>query len=132
LAQGMQAVHLNLFLDPHPNLCARLLKEHTAPTDKLVVWGGGLNIPFLRAEREGLSILDFTSIQDPDQLARLKQLGYSRLVLMNTSPLLAAVNTASGVGGFRIKDLPRELPAVAQGWRVIFESPSILILEIPR
>lgn len=132
VAQGLQSMHLNLFLDPYPQTCARIINEQTAPTDKLVVWGGGWTVPLLRAERQGVSILNFEPIEAPTKLMRLKQLGYDKLVLMNTSPLLVAINTASGTGGFRIKQLREELPPDARKWKTVFESPSVLILEIPQ
>jgi hypothetical protein len=132
LAQGLQAAHLNLLLDRYPEECGHIIKVQTGPTDKLVVWGGGWTTPLLQAERQGVSVLNFDAIQNSNKCLRLKELGYNKLVLMNTSPLLVAINQASGMGGFELKHLPDELPAVARNWKVVFESPSLLILEIPQ
>lgn len=131
LAQGLQAIHVNLYLDPHPQRCAELIRQNTAPTDKLVVWGGGWSVPLFRAERTGVSVYGFDAVTEPRQLARLKELGYTRIVLMNTSPLLAAISTASGAREFSTKNLRRELPPAIRDWPVRFESESVLILDLP-
>ena len=132
LAQGLQAAHLNLFLDPHPVRSAKLLEQHTTSQDKLVVWGGAWSTPLLRAHRDGVITSTFSLITDPAKLSRLKELGYTRLVLVNNSPLLVAINASSGSGDFKFKNLREELPTLARNWSVAFESPEVLILDLPR
>lgn len=132
LVQGLYSSRLNLRLDPYNANCARVIREHTAPTDKIAVWGMSWGEPFLRAEREGVTIETLDPIADPRKLARLKELGYNRLVLLNPSPLLVAITRATGSGGSDTKDLPNELPLNARSWPVIFKSPDLLIVEIPQ
>lgn len=132
LAQGLQAAHLNLFMDPHLGRFAAMIEQHTVPQDRLILWNGAWSVPLLRSHREGVTTPVFSLVTEPAKLARLKELGYTKLVLVNNSPLLVAINTSSGSGGFQTRDLRRELPPVAQRWPVTFESPELLILEIPR
>jgi hypothetical protein len=132
LAQGLQGVHINTFLDRYPIEIATSINQHTAPHDKLVLWGGGWNMPLLRMTNPGLSIQNWDYINDATKLGRLKELGYNRLVLINNSPLLTAVNTASGGGDIVQRDLPAEVPTVARRWKVLHSSSSLLILDIPK
>jgi hypothetical protein len=132
IAQGLQAVHLKIYLDRYLDECGRQIREHSAPADKLIVWGGEWTGPLLRAERQGVCTSDMTLLTDPEKLRRLKELGYTKVVLMNPSPLLVAVTTASRSGLYYTRDLPKEVPTVAKDWRVVFSSPALLILEIPR
>jgi hypothetical protein len=132
LTQGLQAAHVSSYLDPYPVECARIIRQHTSPIDKIVVWGGGWSVPILRAQRRGLSINNFEPITEAASLARLKELGYTKLALLNPSPLIVALSTVSGSGGFIAKDLAGELPPVAKSWPVVFKSQAVLIVEIPR
>jgi hypothetical protein len=132
LVQGLQAAHVQLYLDTFPADVARVIKAHSSPSDKIVFWGGGWGFPLLRSEREGLTIANWDPLTDPAKLNRLKQLGYNKLVLINIPPLAIAVNNAAGTGGFVTRNLPEELPPVAENWLVLFQSDTILIVEIPK
>jgi hypothetical protein len=134
LFQGLRVGHANLMLDPHTRICSKVVQQHTAPTDKLVVWGwgGGFGEPFFRAQRDGVGIFNFEPITAPEKLSRLKELGCNKLVLLNQSPLLVAVTTATGSNTGALLDLPSEVPEVAKGWNVSFRSPLVLILDIPK
>jgi hypothetical protein len=136
LAQSTQTIHFSQFFDPWNDESARIIKEHTAPTDKIVVWGAVWCKPFARCERDGLtggfSTKNIGWLNDSKKLARLKELGYTRLVLMNPSPYMVALTTATGSQREQAMNLVDELPDAAKNWPVLFSSPQILILQIPK
>ena len=86
----------------------------------------------------GLSLESSAWINDPEKLNRLKQLGYTKIVLVNISPLavaLTAVTTHTRndtqAGNKQMLNLHEYIPNVAKNWPVVFDSPQILILQIP-
>ena len=135
LAETGMAIHFNLIFDDYLSKSAQVIKEHTAPADKSVVWGQVWGDPFLRADRQGLTGglgLESTGwINDPAKLGRLQELGYTKLIFINPSPFVVALTTAVGQHGEKLEDLHQYLPAVAKAWPVVLDSPQILIVQIP-
>jgi hypothetical protein len=135
LAATLVATHFNLNFDPYPSEVAQLIKEHTSPGDKIVVWGMIWGDPFVKVDRQGLtgslSLTDTSWLNDPHKLQRLKELGYKQIVLINLSPLVIAITSADGNHGEKLEDLHRCLPSVAQNWPVAFDSSAVLIVQIP-
>jgi hypothetical protein len=135
LAETYMAIHFNLLFDPYQQEIARVIQQHTAPDEKIVVWGMIWGDPFLRSDRQGLTgglVLDSSGwINDPEKLNRLKQLGYKKIVLINFSPFIVALTSVTGEHGEEIVDLHQHLPAVARNWPVVFDDPRILIIRIP-
>jgi 4-amino-4-deoxy-L-arabinose transferase-like glycosyltransferase len=136
LVECSQVLHFNAFFDTYNDDVAQVLKQHTAPTDKLIVWGQVWGEPFMRAERQGLTggftLQDTAWLNNTNTLARLKELGYTKLALINASPLTVALTQVTGSHLSQTFDLPRFLPAVAKNWPVAFDSRSVLIVEIPK
>ncbi len=133
LAESFQTIHLSgYFLDRYKDEAGQVIKQHTTRGDKLIVWGAFWGEPFLRAEREGFTAGNLSILADPKQLGRLKELGYTKLVLMNPSPYLVALTTVTGTRVKTAVDLPEQMPAAAKNWPVVLSSPSILILDIPK
>jgi len=132
LLQGLTGLHVVL-LDGYPREIAAAVDKYTGLTDKLLIQNGGWGgeILFL-AHRDGLSIWDTKLLENPQTFARLKSLGYNRLVMISESPLLAAVQKANP-GQTRVtRETYRNfLTPVAKDWPTVFESEDILIKEIP-
>lgn len=135
LAGAFIILHINLFLDPYTAEIAQLIKEHTAPEEKIVVWGMIWGEPFLKADRTGftggLSLDANKWINEPQKLERLKQLGYTKVVLINPSPIILALTKVTGTPGYKLWNLHETLPRVATNWPVVFDSPQMLIVQIP-
>jgi Dolichyl-phosphate-mannose-protein mannosyltransferase len=131
VAQGLVSLHLRLLTDNYVARQAAILQQHTAPTDKLIVWGQEWGSPFMHAERSGVSMLNIGWLDEPAKLARLKELGYSHFVLINRSPIEVATATVTGGANVRMAELPKILPEVAKSWPVVLDTPAMLILRIP-
>jgi 4-amino-4-deoxy-L-arabinose transferase-like glycosyltransferase len=135
LGQCAQVIHFNTYFDTYPEDVAHTLKLHTAPTDKLVVFGQTWGEPFMRAQRQGLTggfaFQEAAWLNDTNKLARLKQLGYNKLVLINPSPMTVALTLVTGSHLSQTRELPQLLPDIAKNWPVVFSSASVLIVQIP-
>jgi len=143
---------LSTFLCSLPGLCmlmratlpdsynqeiADLIEQHTSPDEKIIVWGQIWGSPFLRAHRDGLTGgAGFTTAgwldDDPQKLERLKQLGFRKIVVIKPSPFTVAVTEASGGEIETPDDLHKVLPPKARNWPVAFETPQLLIVQIPQ
>ncbi len=135
LAGTSVIIHLNLYFDPYVSETGQLIKQHTLSEDKIIVWGMSWGSPFLAADRQGvtgsLSLTDTSLLSDPARLLRLKQLGYRKIVLINTSPYIVALSSVTGQHQAAISDLHQFLPVVARSWPVVFDSSQMLIVQIP-
>ena len=135
LAETFMAIHFNIYFDPYQQEISEIIKQHTTPDEKIIVWGMNWGDPFLRADRQGLTgglSLDYANwINDPEKLKRLKQLGYKKIVLLNPSPFVSALTSVTGKHGETIVDLHQRLPVVAKNWPVLLDNPQILIIQIP-
>jgi hypothetical protein len=122
-------------LDTYKQDVAEVIEQHTSPDEKIVVWGQSWGAPFLRAHRQGLSggysLTDNAWFNDPDKVQLLKQLGYKKVVLINSSPFMQAVSTVQGSKVEKQMDLHRVLPTIAKDWPVAFETSQVLIVQIP-
>jgi hypothetical protein len=135
LAGTLMIIHINMQFDPYQEEVAQLIKQHTSPAEKIVVWGMIWGDPFLRADRQGftgsLSIADSGWINDPEKLKRVKQLGYKKIILINPSPFIVALTSVTGTHREKLADLHQCLPSVAKSWPVVFDSSQVLIVQIP-
>jgi len=133
LIEGLSAMKVVLDSDQYPKKMARIIDEHTAPTDKILIQGGdwgGLEL-FL-ADRKGLSIWNAKIAEDPHNLNRLRELGYTKLVMLSESPLLAALQQVNPGGQNVQRNTYKEaLTPVAERWPTLFQTEDILIKEIP-
>jgi hypothetical protein len=133
LVQGMMGMKVVLIADPYPHRIAGLIREHTSPQDKLLIegggWGGG---QLILSGRNGLSIGNTQFLETPANLARIRQLGFTKLVMISESPLLTALQQINPGQ----TDQPREtyrkaLTPVARDWETLLETDDLLIKEIP-
>lgn len=135
LAGAFMILHVKILFDPYTAEIGQLIKEHTAPEEKIVVWGMIWGQPFLQADRQGFTggtELDANDwINEPQKLKRLKQLGYTKIVLINPSSYMIALAAATGTPGYNLLNLHEHLPHVATNWPVVFDSPQMLMVQIP-
>jgi len=132
LAQGLIEMKIVLDADPYPKYIAGLLKEHTAPADKLLIYGGDWGgAELFLSDRQGLSIWDTSMAEDPGKLNRLRELGYTKLVMLNGSPLLAALEGVNPGVHVRRRSYREALTPTAEHWPTVFQNDDILIKDIP-
>ena len=132
LFQGLMTMRAFSF-DKFPGRIAAAIRTNTTPEDKLVVinggWGGD---ELIRAGRNGLSMWNASAFENPDNYARLKKLGFSKLVIVSQSPFQNAIQIVNpGQTG-----IPREMakgfvtPLVEQ-WPTVYATEDLIIKEIP-
>lgn len=119
--------------DPYPKKMADLVRKHTSESDKLLIveggWGG--NLLFL-SDREGLSIWTSAMLQKDDNLHRLKEKGFTKLVLVSDSPLLTALQvTNPGNANYQRRTYERALTEQSRGWHTVYQDADLLIKELP-
>jgi hypothetical protein len=131
--QGLIGMEVVLNYDPYPKAIAEIVRQQTSPKDKLLIQGGGWggNILIL-SERRGLSITDTQLLESAANRARLRQLGYTKLVMISESPLLGALQQTNPGSASRQRESYRaSLTPVAAPWPVVFESADILVKDFP-
>jgi len=131
--QGVAGAHLILFRDDYPHAMAQLIQQHTQPSDKLIMQGGDLTGELLiLAQRAGLSVYDVKLLDDPQTYKLLKSRGFTKLVMVSESPLLAAIkrSTKSHLGLHRVTYHDQET-ATVERLPTLFETEDILMKELP-
>jgi hypothetical protein len=132
LLQGLMGMRA-LTYDPYPAQMADIIRQHTSPTDKLVICGGGWGGEELfRSNRQGLSVWDAHIFDQPENLAKLKSLGYSKLVMVSQSPFSIAIQIVNpGQAGTPREVYRDHLASVVDKWPTILQTDDILIKDIP-
>lgn len=127
---GMKAVEY----DPYANRIAALIQKYTTESDRLLVQNGGLGGQQLfLTNRKGLSIWSTEFLENSANLARIRELGYNKLVMISESPLLYAEQVIDpGQAGMVRETYDTSLTHVADGWKTLFQNGDLLIKEIPR
>jgi hypothetical protein len=126
---GMEVVQT----DSYEHEIIAKVREHTTPSDKLLIseggWGG--NILFL-SNRQGLSIWTAEMLDEGSNLQRLKELGYNKLVLISESPLLTALQVINpGNSGYQRRTYEAALSEDSRTWATIYQDENILIKQLP-
>ena len=132
LFQGLMAIEAFIQSDPHPRKLGRIIREHVAADEKILLAGGGWggNV-FLHAERDGLSIDSTDFLSDPVALGRLRELGYAKLVAVSESPLLHAVQKANPGSAARTRKTHEQYLSVADGeLETLYRDEHIIIKRI--
>lgn len=142
---GVVTMKIALDYDPFTKQISGILKEHTSPTDKLIVfgepgWGGEV---LFRSGRAGLSVYDLETppsskavglrelLTKPEHLDRLRSLGYTKLVLLSESTVRFAVQ-AGNPGAQRTRILyPDSIAPNVDQWPEVLRTQDILIKQIP-
>ncbi len=126
---GLEAVQTDTYRD---KIVAKV-REHTKPEDRLLIaeggWGG--NILFL-SDRQGLSIWTAKMLNEGDNLQRLKELGYNKLVLISDSPLLTALQVINpGNSSYQRRTYEATLSEESLAWPTIYQDEDVIIKALP-
>ena len=120
-------------LDKYPALIIEAIRAHTTPADQLAVingaWGGD---ELFRSDRRGLSIWNAKVFEDAASYRRLKQLGFTKLVIISQSPYQNAIQIVNpGQTGIpRIMAKSFVTPLVEK-WPTTCQTEELIIKEIP-
>ncbi len=132
MVQGLIGLKVVLDADPYPHRIAQLIRQHTSADDKLLIQGGGWGEQLILSGRQGLCIWTTEFLEKPENLARIRQLGFTKLVMISESPLLAALQQTNPRQADRPRDTyPQYLTPVAKSWKTDLETEDILIKDIP-
>jgi hypothetical protein len=126
---GLEAVQTDTYED---DIVAKV-REHTKPEDKLLIaeggWGG--NILFL-SNRQGLSIWTTAMLDEGNNLQRLKEYGYTKVVLISESPLTAALQVVNpGNADYQRRTYKQALSGNHHSWPTVYQDKDMLIKDIP-
>jgi hypothetical protein len=126
---GLEAIHQ----DPYPSSVVERLRKHTSPEDKLLIVEGGWGGDYLfLSDRRGLSIWNAGFLNEDDNLRKLRQLGYNKLVLISESPLATALQmTNPGGAGYRRRTYKDAMTPEAEAWPTVHADADILIKHLP-
>jgi len=144
---GITAMKISLDYDPFPVEMAQVLREHTKPEDKLIVydasvrWGGE---ELFTSGRHGFYVFSIENVQggrsnrglrdllnNEADLAHLKSLGYNKIVLLSESPLQFAAQAINPDAKRQRFTYPASISPKIDAWPVVYQSEDILIKEIP-
>ena len=131
--QGLVGMKLVLEQDPFKGQMAQVIAQNSAESDKIIIAGGSWGGEELfRAHRQGLSVWKADFLDNPAQYHRLKELGFTRLVLLSESPLFAAVQLTNPGESSRKRETYQRLvtPSVEQ-LPTLFQSDDVLIKALP-
>lgn len=133
LLAAIQGLHTGHFLlrDNFPRLTAQAITQHTSVSDRLLIAGGGWGgEELMLSARRGLSLWNTEPLEKPANLARLRALGYTKVVLLSQSPRLAAVAIVGGSQSARHEWRELATPVV-RDWPVVWTTPELCILAVP-
>lgn len=131
--QGVVGLKTSLASDRFPLKMAALIQAHTTSQDKLLIQGGGWGGEVLiLSDRRGLSIWNTGLLDQTENLSQLKELGYTKLVMISESPMLHAVQAGNPGAAERARGSYREyLTETPKTWRTLLETEDILIKQLP-
>jgi hypothetical protein len=143
---GVIAMKIATDYDNFPREMSVVIREHTKPEDKLIVWGEatwGGEVLILSA-RKGLCVFGLESsprrstvkglydlLSNEADLRRLKALGYNKLVLLSESPVQMAIQAVNPGSKRRRYCYPATISPAVDAWPEVYRSEDILIKEIP-
>lgn len=132
LVQGIIAREIVLQFDPYPRTIARQVAEKTSEQDRLLIIGGGWGGETLfRADRRGLSIWNTRFLEDPSNLRKARELGFTKLVVIRESPLQVALQkTNPGGANYEGEPLSLHLTPVAVGFPVLYQDDQLMIRNL--
>lgn len=132
LFQGLMGMKA-FSLDKYPDQIAKAISANTTPADKLAVinggWGGD---ELFRTGRRGLSLWNAKIFEDAASHSRLKQLGFTKLVIISQSPYQNAIQVVNPgqTGTPRILAKSYVTPRVEK-WPTTYQTDELIIKEIP-
>jgi hypothetical protein len=131
-AQGLAGAHVVLFQDDYMYALAQAIQEHTRESDKLFMYGGDLTGELLvLSNRNGLSAYDLKLLDHPATYERLKSLGFTKVVMVSESPLVAAIKRSTKIhlDLYRLTYHAAETPTV-EHLPTVLQNEDILIKEL--
>lgn len=131
--QGLSGLKVVLHFDAYPYEMAKIIDQYCAPSDKLLIEGGGWGgNELMLSHRAGMSIWNTKLLENPDTLKRLKELGYNKLVMISDSPLLNAVQMINpGQSQLQRESYRETMTPVVNDWPTLLQNDNILIKQIP-
>lgn len=145
--EGIVAMKPALEYDSFPREMSALIRQYTRPEDKLLLykcdpeWPGevlfrsgrkGLYVSVVEGSPDGPTPNGLVELLDREvNLNRLRSLGYTKLVLMNESPVRFAVETMNPNRQQKRVYYPATISAKVDAWPVVYRSEDMLIKEIP-
>lgn len=132
LGQGLIGREVVLQFDPYPQEIAQKVAQKTEATDRLLIVGGGWGGETLfRSARKGLSIWNTRFLENPANLQKAKELGFTKLVVIRESPLLTALQkTNPGGAKYSAEPFSHYLTLVAGTFPAIYEDDQLMIRQI--
>src|SRR5947207_14205282 len=105
----------------------------TAPTDRLLITGGGWGGQlFFLSDRQGLSIWDTQLLEDKKTYARLKEAGITKLVMVSESPLHSAIQHFTSTSATPDRDVYQtHTTPIVDGLPTVFQNDDLLIKSLP-
>ncbi len=133
LVQGLLGMEVQVYHDRYFHRVAEVVRAHSGPGDRLLVQGGGWGGEVLsRAGREGLSIWNTRLLENPETLRKLRELGYTRLVMISESPLIDALQRANPGQAARERDgYWHHITPVVEPWPALHQTEDVLIKALP-
>jgi hypothetical protein len=144
---GIVAMKIGVDYDGFPREMGLLIREHTRWDDKLIVysesrvWGGeelfragrkGFYVQFLEGASTEPSVKGLRDLlSSPEDLKRLKALGYNKLVLISESPVRFAIEAVNPGSHRKRQFFPQHLSPMVDSWPVAYMSEDLVIKEIP-
>jgi hypothetical protein len=131
--QGLIGEEIVWGYDPYWKKIAKVLQEQTTSNDKLVVhdggWGGQI---FFLSHRQGLTMENLPLLDNPEAYRRLKELGYTKIVLLRESPLVTALfRVHPGNAGMEAPTYTKYLTPKIRELPTLFENEDVLIKAMP-
>ena len=133
LIQGLVGMKISQTFDPYDRKVVSIVEKYTTPQDKLLIQGGGWGGDILtRTNRTGLSIWGTKFLEDPANLRVVKDLGYTKLVMISESPLLHAIQVTNPGDAERVRKMYQEnRTPIVENWPVLYKTEDTVIQEIP-
>lgn len=134
LVQGYFGMEAHYAFDRYPVEVGHRIREHTAPGNCILLAGGaGWGDPLFRLSgRSGLSLGTLAPLESPEIVARLKERGYTTLVVVNESPLAAAMQQVNPGESARRRTRHTEyLPTAVRNWPTVHADEDLLIKSLP-
>ena len=127
-------MEIPLRFDPYPAQIAQRVDSLLPAQAKAVIqnggWGGDI---FMRMQRPGLTITTNKLLQSEGQFRRLKDLGYTHLIMLAESPLLHAFQvTNPGQAGLKRLSKYHITTPLLDRWTPMHEDSDIVIFDFEK
>lgn len=133
LIQGFFGMEEQLRFDRYPRSVASRIQQQTRAEDRILTHGLGWGAPIWSpTDPQMLSWGDLNALAETKIVARLKELGYNKLVVVNESPLGHALQQINPGESDRKRKLPTtQLPDKVGAWKTAYEDEDLLIKLLP-